>query len=160
MLLATKVMVCVYHMQRYTFGFVFLVAATSSNENRRHFLPPQSINSEKRSAGCRKCVDFTVIAGKSVLELTSLASFSKNRFSLGLNQNGAFFGGIFHNSKNRKKSRIQPNSKFFSKKYFTKHAYLITIKNILGARCTLTLFISFVTAVKSYHRPSISKKLT
>ena len=42
----------------------------------------QSINSERRSAGCRKCVDFTVIAGKLVLELTSLASFSKNRFSL------------------------------------------------------------------------------
>ena len=40
-----------YHMQRYTFGFVFLVAATSSNANRRHFLPPQSINSERRSAG-------------------------------------------------------------------------------------------------------------
>ena len=44
---------------------------------------------------------------------------------------------IFHNSKNRKKSRIQPNSKFFWKKYFTKHAYLTTIKNILGVRCTL-----------------------
>ena len=28
--------------------------------------------------------DFTVIAGKLVLELTSLAPFSKNRFSLGL----------------------------------------------------------------------------
>ena len=50
-----------------------------------------------------------------------------------LNQNGAFFGGIFDNSKNRKKSRIQPNSKIFSKKYSTKHAYLFTTKNILGA---------------------------
>ena len=73
-----------YHMQRYTFGFVFLVATTSSNANRRHFLPPQSINSKRRSADWRKCVDFSVIAGKSVLELTSLAPFSKNRFSLGL----------------------------------------------------------------------------
>ena len=54
-----------------------------------------------------------------------------------MNQNGAFFGGIFHNSKNRKKSRIQPKSKIFSKKYSTKHAYLFTTKKILGVRCTL-----------------------
>ena len=80
-----------HHMQRYTFGLVFVVAATSSKADRRHFLPPQSINSERRSAGWRKCVDFTVIAGKSVIELTSLAPFSKNRFSLGLDPKWRLF---------------------------------------------------------------------
>ena len=37
---------------------------------------------------------------RSVLELTSLAPFSKNRFSLGHEPKWRLFGGIFHDSKN------------------------------------------------------------
>ena len=97
-----------------------------------------------------------MIAGKSVLELTSLATFSKNRFSLGLEPKWRLFGGIFHNSKNRKKSRIQPKSKIFSK-YSTKHAYLFTTKKILGVRCTLTQRI--IDEGEIFAFPSLGGKL-
>ena len=85
-----------------------------------------------------------MIAGKSVLELTSLASFFKNRFSLGLEPKCRLFWRHFPKFKKRKKSRIQPNSKIFSKKYSTKHAYLFTTKNILGVRCTLSMAVQFM----------------
>ena len=61
--------VCDIYLAPVLLLFVFDIFKYSAEASWMAYIT-QSINSERRSAGRRKCVDLTVIAGNSVLELT------------------------------------------------------------------------------------------